>query len=223
MSTLILLSEEEEKVFDAIQHYIEHNRVFNYEKIVPYISNTFSRTDININEKGIKSILESLIQKKIIIPGSKLTKKIVLHNPNRKLIYDFIKRNPGYYFHRLIKTLKLPNHVITWHLDVLLKFGYIIKAFIDHHEVYFHPNVDQSDYHALYALSKTKTQKILSFMYRNRKPVTKTAIAKKLGIHYNTVLKYIKMLEELDLVREEKLAHKTIYHLSQRFFDFLIK
>lgn len=221
MSSLILLSDEEEKVYDAIQRYIDNNRVLNYEKLIPYISNTFSRTSININEKGIRSILESLIQKKIIIQGSKLTKSIVLQNPNRRLMYDFIKRNPGLYLHRLIERLKLPNHVITWHLDVLLKFGYIKKVKIDSHDVFFHLNVDRANYRAFYALSKTKIQKILSFMYNNHKPVTKTALTKKLSIHYNTVSKYMEILKELYLVREEKLAHKTLYHLSQKFFNFL--
>ena len=60
-------------------------------------------------------------------------------------------------------------------------------------------------------------------MYKNRKPTTKTAIAKNLGIHYNTVSKYINMLKELGLVQEEKLAHKTHYHLSRKFFNFLTK
>ncbi len=223
MSSLVILTKEEEKVYDAIQHYVNNNRVLNCEKLVPYISNKFSRTSTNINEKGIRSILDSLIQKKIIAQGSKLTKSIVLQNPNRRIIYDFIKNNPGYYVHSLIKTLKLPNHVITWHLEVLLRFGYIKKAMIDNHDVFFHPKVNQSKYKVLYFLSKPKIQKILSLLYKNQKPMTKTAIAKNLSIHYNTVSKYINLLRGLNLIHEEKLTHKTLYQLNQDFFNYLSK
>ncbi len=220
MSSLMFLSDEEEKVYDAIQHYIDYNRVFNCEKLIPFISNAFSRSSININEKGIRNILENLEKKKIVIQGSKLTNAIVLQNPNRRIIYKFIKNNPGFYLHRLVKTLELPNHVISWHLDMLLKFGYIKKVIIENHEVYFHPSVVRTNYQVLYALSKVKTQKILSIMYKNSKPLTKTSMAKELGFHYNTITKYIELLKELNIITEEKLAHKTIYQLSRKFLNF---
>jgi len=53
--------------------------------------------------------------------------------------------------------------------------------------------------------------------------MTKTAIAKKLSIHYNTVSKYIKTLRDLNLIQEEKLANKSLYQLNQTFFNFLSK
>ena len=63
----------------------------------------FSRTSININEEGIKSILETFMNKRLFVQGSKLNKEIVLENPNRKKIYQFINKNPGLYLNKLIK------------------------------------------------------------------------------------------------------------------------
>ena len=223
MSTIMVLSPKENIVYDVILDYMDNNRTFNPDKIIPYIRNILSRNSANINEKGIKNILEKLIKKKLIIQGSKLTKTMVLDNVNRIKIYEFIKKNPGFYFNRLLKRLKMPNHVISWHLNILLNFGFVKKVKIDKHEVYFHPKVDPSDYQAYYTLSKSKSQRILSFYKGKNNGLTKSSIAKKLGIHYNTVSKYVNLLKMQGILIEKKMLNKTLYSLNRSYLNSLYK
>ncbi|MBN1799857.1 MAG: hypothetical protein JW891_00025 [Candidatus Lokiarchaeota archaeon] len=214
MSSLICLSKEEDVILELIQDYMENNRAFKYEKIVPYIRNNFARTSRNINETGIMNILEALVQKRVIIPGSKLTKRIVLQNLNRRKIYDFIKNNPGLYLNIIIRRLNMPNHVITWHLDILVKFGQIKKVFLDNHDAYFHPKIKPSNYLSTYLLSNPKCQKIISYIKQetNKNNTTKTGISRALKIHYNTVSKYLLKLEKLGLVKKEIMNHHKTYY-----------
>ena len=216
MTQVMLLSKEEDVVFDVIQDYMNNNRVFKTDKIVPFIRNNFSRNCMNINEKGIRAIVEALVEKKVIIQGSKITKAIVLQNSNRRKIYNFIKDNPGLYLNRLIKDLNLPNHVITWHVDILVKFGLIKTQTFDRHETYFHPKIKPSDYQGIYIISKMKSKNILTYIDSKPKGTTKTSISKNLGIHYNTVSKYIALLEKSGIIRSEKLSNKTLYFINKK-------
>ena len=212
----MLLSKEEDVVFDIIQDYMDNNRVFRTDKIVPLIINNFSRNSTNINEKGVRAIVDALVEKKVIIQGSKITKAIVLQNSNRRKIYTFIKENPGLYLNRLKNELNLPNHVLTWHVDILMKFGLIKTYRFDRHEIYFHPKINPSDYQNIYIMSKKKSKMILTYMGSNPKGKTKTAISKNLGIHYNTVTTYISLLEDAGIIISKKVSNKTLYFIAKK-------
>ncbi|MFX1238933.1 MAG: hypothetical protein ACFE8P_14595 [Promethearchaeota archaeon] len=138
------------------------------------------------------------------------------HPSLKESAYNLIKNNPGLYLHRIIKILDLPNHVITWHLDILVKFGLVKKVFMDNHDVYFHPKVNPAEYFKTYILSNPKCERILTFIefQGNGSEVTKTGISKTLKIHYNTVTKYLLKLEKLGFIKKEKVLHKVYYRLK---------
>ena len=77
---------EEEIVFNAVQDYLNDNKILEKNNLVNYIKSYFSKIAININEEGIVKNLESLIEKKRIVEGSKLTRNTVLQNEKRKNI-----------------------------------------------------------------------------------------------------------------------------------------
>jgi predicted transcriptional regulator len=77
---------------------------------------------ININNRGIEEHLKSLVDKNLIVEGSKLSGYNILNNSKRKKIHEYIANNPGTYFNKIVKDLLLSNHVVVWHLNMLLKF-----------------------------------------------------------------------------------------------------
>ena len=91
-------------------------------EIVPFIIARFRTASTNINISGIEEILRSLVKKNMVVEGSKLSLDDILRNQKRKLIYEFLLANPGIYFNRIIRELKFSNHVVVWHLKILLKF-----------------------------------------------------------------------------------------------------
>jgi predicted transcriptional regulator len=206
------ISKQANIVLEVVQEYLNKNRVLDMENVVPFIRHRFSRKNVNINDKGIKQILENLIENKYIVPGSKLIKNQILNNPNRKKIYQTIKQNPGIYFSRLLKTLDLANHVLAWHINILLKFDCIVKVKINGHEVYHHPSITTLKVRRSYYLSKAKSKEILSYFNRaGDKQITKTHLAKVLSTHYNTISKYVDILEDLGVLIKIEMDNKTLY------------
>ena len=114
--------QHEDVVFEITQEYLNKNRCFNLENIIPYINVRLKKFSISLNYEGIREILKSLIKKKLILERSKLTKNDILNNTNRKKIYDFITNNPGVYFNRIARELDLSNYILAWHIKILMKF-----------------------------------------------------------------------------------------------------
>ena len=119
------LSGNEKFVLELIQEYLDKNRYFDETTIKPFIESRISRSSTNISSEGIRVILKSLVEKTLIVNGSKLLKEEILANSNRKKIYTYIRENPGTYFNRIVKKFKLSKSVIEWHISMLSKFGYI--------------------------------------------------------------------------------------------------
>ena len=210
------ISEKESIVLSVIQEYLDENRPFDNDKIIPYIKYRCSRSSININKEGIKVILTSLINNYYIVQGSKLSRSIVLKNTNRRRLFEVIKNNPGIYLAKLIKKTKFANHVVCWHVNVLLKFNCIKKDFIENHEVYYLSYLNFDEVKKNYYLAKKKTQQILALLKINKnRGFTKTRLSKLLKTHYTVISKYIDDLEKIGILRKVEFANSNLYYLTQ--------
>ncbi|MFX1383297.1 MAG: winged helix-turn-helix transcriptional regulator [Promethearchaeota archaeon] len=121
------IKKDEQIVFNLIEEYLNNNRYLNSKDLISFINSRFARSSINISNNGIKEILNTLFKKKVIVERSKFTKKDVLFNYNRKLIYELIKKKPGIHFNKIGKILNMNNSMVAWHLNILLNFQYIKK------------------------------------------------------------------------------------------------
>ncbi len=202
-------------VLDLVQEYIEEHQFFNASAIIPFISSRFAKTSINISDQGIKSILQSLVKKNLIVDGSRLTRDRVLNNKNRKKIYDYILNNPGTYFYEIVKKTKLNIPVVEWHINILLNFNFIIKRKIGNQEVYFEIKYNQELDETVHFIRKDKSKKIIKFFLYDNDGITKTRISKELKMHYNTINKYFEKLERMRILNKKKLSNMTIFFLNK--------
>lgn len=213
------LSEQESIVLEVVLEYLNKNRYFDMEKILSFINARFRMGGINMNTRGIEEVLKSLVNKNLIVEGSKLNSYEILSNKKRKAIYEFIVKNPGTYFNKIIKSLKISNHVVVWHLNMLLRFDFIKKENIENHEIYFKANFDLDKSERVYFTSKDKSKLIIEYLKTNDTGITKTKISQDLNIHINTVAKYLNFLEKFDLVFKKELSNKTLYFLNEDFIE----
>ena len=211
----ITLTREEQIVLNVVQEYLDKNRQFNMEKILPFIISRFRLASINISKNGIEEILRSLIKKDLLVEGSKLSRDDILLNLKRLQIYNFILRNPGTYFNRIIKELNLSNHIVVWHLSMLLKFKYVSKEVFDNHDIYFDSNLDFEQVKISYFTLKEKSKKIIDYLKVNHDGITKTRLSEALKMHPNTITKYLDSLLEHNIINKEKVSNKTLYFLNQ--------
>jgi len=162
--------------------------------------------------------LKSLIKKKLIFERSKLSKDQVLNNENRKMINDYIRKNPGVYFNQIAKNLNLSNYLLGWHLKILLKFNFIRNKKIDKHEVFFDINLGENYEELYYFASKEKPRLIIEYLLENPEGATKTHLSRILTMHSTTVSKYLKRLEKVNLLQKKRFSKKTIYFLNEQIY-----
>lgn len=210
-----LQQDYEEIVFNVIKEYINNNRTFEMDKVLPFIYSRLTKASLNITNAGIKQIIRSLIEQKLIVEGSKLSKEDILLNLKRKAIYEYILEHPGAYFTRIVNDLKITNKVVAWHLNFLKKFEYIQFKTIDHKEVYFEPKLSIEKLKFSYFLSKNESKKIISYLTSNKVGVSKTQISENLNMHLQTTSKYLEILEELKIISKEKMGNNTLYFLKE--------
>lgn len=210
------ITTQESLVFNIVRKYLNKKRVFNLEKMVPYIHSQLVRSSININLNGILIILEKLTEKKMILEGSKFTRDEILINSNRKIIYDYIVKHPGACYNQILTKLNFKNHVLSWHLDTLLKFQFIKTLKISNRRIYFKFDMDLTNIKRLYIKSREKAIKILNYLKGKKNGATKTNIANNLKIHMNTIKKYLESLENAELIHKEKRLKKNLYFFSKK-------
>jgi predicted transcriptional regulator len=209
-----VLIQHEDLVFTILQEYFQKNRPFDMDKIIPYLNDRLIRKSIDINRAGIKKIMISLIKQKRIHEGTNLTIADVLTNIRRKKIFKFILSHPGTYFTKMVNELQFPNHVVTWHLSILRKFGFVNKEKYENRELYFDPQVNFDKVKQIHIASKDKSQKIINYLNNSESGLSKTQLAEALGMHHNTITKYIGDLENINLITKKEIGSKMLYFVK---------
>ena len=103
---------------------------------------------------------------------------------------------------------------MVWHLNMLLKFSFVKKEVIDDHDVYSIPDVNIKTVELSYYISKKKSQTIINYLKQNDIGITKTKLSSALQMHINTVNKYLKILEDNEIVSTERHSNKSLYFLN---------
>lgn len=221
MSQEKYLMDFEPTAYAYLQEYFSYNKPFDLDLIVPYLLDRFTKNSININRVGIDKILLSLLEQKLIVKGSTLTRDMVLKNSKRIEIYDYIKNNPGTYFSNILNNLNFTNHVITWHINILAKFEFIVRKSFDNREIFYIPSVSFKDAKVNYFLSRKRSQKILYYLKNNDYGLTKTQLATTLQMHLNTVTNYLDNLVDSNIVHTEKIDDKHLYFINEHYYNKL--
>ena len=214
---------DESIVYDTIKEYMDSNRCFEKDKIIGYIIARFAKEDININGVGIRANLEVLLENNMVVEGSKLTKDDVLLNSNRKRVYNYIRDNPGAYPNKIVNALSMSTFLVNWHLDMLLKFNYIRSERIDNMDAYFDSELNAENDVINHLISREKCSKIVEYLKNNMEGVTKYQLSKDLGMHANTITKYLNKIETFGLIIVEKLSNKRLYFLDDGSYSVLLQ
>ncbi len=202
-------------VFNVIKEYINDNRTFEIDKALPFIYSRLTKASLNITNAGLLQIIKRLIEQKLIVEGSKLSKDDILTNLKRKAIYEYILEHPGAYFTRIVNELGFTNKVVAWHLNFLKKFEYIQSENLDNREVYFQANLSFENVKLNYFLSKSESKKIIAYLNGNNTGISKTQISEDLSMHLQTTSKYLEILEGLNIISKEKIDNNTLYFLKE--------
>jgi len=214
------LTKEETLVYEIIKEYLNRKNFYPNLDLINFI-NLRLKSNPNINRNKIEKILRSLINKKIIVPGTRLKQEDVLENPLRRKIYRYINRNPGINMSEIIHDLNIGNNQTSWHLENLEKFEFIKSEKIGNQKAYFNYCIDPIFLEIFFYLRKNKFRDIINLLKKKhaKSGLTPTKISKELSIHYNTIRKYLNILIDLKLIKIFKKKNQKRYLLNSQVYQ----
>ncbi|MFX1390823.1 MAG: hypothetical protein ACFE9Z_12235 [Promethearchaeota archaeon] len=215
------LTQHENLILSIVQQYLSLNKYFNMKKVLPFIQSILRSALVDLNTRAIEEILRSLVKKKVIVESTKLSKNDILNNETRNRIYNYILKNPGVYFNKIVIELEINKPVVVWHVKMLEKFGFVKREVFENHAIFFESNLIEKKKKYSYYTTKDKSKKIIEYLKMNDFGITKTHLSNDLGMHHNTVSKYLKILEGFNVIVKKKTSKHTLYFLNEDLLETL--
>lgn len=196
------------RVLEIAEEIMRKNKILNIENLY-----NLAKKRLKIPRNGLLSIIQFLINKKILIEGSKFSKETVLFNHIRNGIYNYIRIYPGAHF-SILRKKALPEEKgssgqLVWHLEMLLKFNYIKKMKVGNYTVFLPFDLSEDTGKILFLLRDRINNKIIKLLTKG-KNVLKSELYKKIDEKREDVYYRINILRDHDLITLSETSDKII-------------
>jgi len=194
------------RVLEIAEEIMNKNKILNIENLY-----NLAKKQLKIPKSGLIAIIHFLINKKILIEGSKFSKETVLSNRLRYNIFRFIKKNGAVHYSLIRKILKddqtdnvVSSGQLVWHLEMLLKFEYIKKIKVGNYSVFLPFEMDK-EMGVLYFLIRDKINRKIVKLLIEQESIKKSEIYKQINENRENVYYRINNLitHNLLLIKEE--------------------
>lgn len=205
-------------VLEIAEEIMNQNKILNVENLY-----NLAKKRLKLPRRGLLSIIHFLINKKILIEGSKFSKETVLSNRFRYNILRFLRRNFSAHFSMIRKMVVInesgnlgSSGQLIWHLEMLLKFNHIKKIKVGNYTVFLPYEMDQ-ELGIFYFLLHGKINKKIIDLLIERESVKKSEIYKEINEKRENVYYRIKNLIEHNLlIVKKELDNKVFIYPSKR-------
>ncbi|MFX0136039.1 MAG: hypothetical protein ACFFDN_20530 [Candidatus Hodarchaeota archaeon] len=194
------------RVLEIADEIMNQNKILNIENLY-----NLAKKELKIPKSGLISIIHFLINKKILIEGSKFSKETVLSHRLRYNIFRFIKNNGAVHYSLIRKILKddqtgniVSSGQLVWHLEMLLKFEYIKKIKVGNYSVFLPFEMDK-ERGVLYFLIRDKINRKIVKLLIEQESIKKSEVYKQINENRENVYYRINNLiaHNLLLIKEE--------------------
>ncbi|MHA1371158.1 MAG: hypothetical protein ACTSWN_17285 [Promethearchaeota archaeon] len=151
-------------------------------------SQCLSRLHLSPNQAN--STIATLIKKRMIIEGTKLTRGHVLRNKTRQKIFNHVRKSPGTYVRDIRRTLNIGSSEAKWHLSMLEKFGFIRKKVLGKYVAYYPAELTETFDEILCMLHVDSSYRVFYDCFVNPE-ATLDEIARRVEIHPQTAKYHI--------------------------------
>jgi len=172
-----------------------------------------ARRQVRGEQKTLLAIINFLLEHRILVEGSKLTKELVLSNLHRRNIYEYIRTNRGAKFSTIRDAYEGTtgsSGQLIWHLQLLLKFNYIKRIKFKRFTIFLPMEMDEEEGLLTYFVRDPLNNKILKLLH-TQGPLKRTDLyeavdAPREKIHYR-----VKVLLETNLISAIGESEKEVY------------
>ncbi len=127
-------------VIEIAEEIVAENRVVTLDNL--YYR---AKRKLKIPRRGLKSIIQYLVNKKVLVDQSRFTRNSILSHPLREEIYYFIRDNLGVHLSTIRRHFQSENTgtgQLVWHLDMLLKFNYVKSIKLKNYLLFLPKDID---------------------------------------------------------------------------------
>jgi len=197
------------RVIEIAEEIMSKNKVLNIETLY-----NVAKKSLKLPRNGLLFIIQFLINKKILIEGSKFSRETVLSNPTRRGIYNFIRVNPGAHFSilrkRALSDESGSSGQLIWHLELLLNFNYINKIKVGNYTVFL-PNEMEGELGMINFLLRDKINRKIIDLLTTQNSIKNSEIFKKIDEKREIVNYRLKNLIDYDLICFKEDPSKEVY------------
>lgn len=212
-------TENQRIIYEIAKEYIRKNPHFTINEIF-----SFAKRVSKLSADEIMKILNNFIKKKVIIPGSRLTRDSLLQNETRKRIYDYISDNPGTNFTQMITYIDIGPYAGRWHLEMLKRFGFIREQNFAKYKIYYREDFPKDKELIIFTLRNPKIFKIYSVL--KNQPLKPNDLSVILDFPYSTTQYQLKKLQQNKLVKVNPdnmySINTELFYFLQQYFDFTL-
>ena len=193
-------------VLEIAEEILSENRVLNIDNLY-----TIAKRRLKIPRRGLLRIIQFLLDKKILVEGSKYTKETVLSNKVRKQIYKFILDENGVNFSLIKKNIAAVQGTgqVVWHLEMLLKFRFIKKLKIGNYTI-FMPIETSYEVGSLNFFLKDQINEKIVILLGNKEKIKRSDVYKIIEEKREQVYYRIRILNENKIILFNKDSEKEI-------------
>jgi len=164
-----------------------------------------AKQELQIPKGGLITIIQMLLNKKILIEGSVHMKMTVLFNKNRHTLYQLVKTHIGAHFSFLKAKLSEINQKeigvgqLKWHLEKLIAFNLIRKVKVMNYIIFL--PIEFSDEEAIlhFVLRDDLNKEIVEFLI-DHEPVKRTDLYKEFNGDRGRIYYRINKLIEMKII-----------------------
>ncbi len=184
-----------DEIMALVSAIIEQKRYVLIEDLIK-----LARRTIGAERVAIENAIDRLIQDKVIVPGSRITTKIILRNSTRRQIYMLLKQNPGLNVNSIKKALDLGSNSVLWHLSVLLKFGCIQRINYKASFLFALPKLTPTEILFQFVIRKELIRDIFKIL--DSQVISIPSIEEKLGVYKANISYNLKILQDLSFIQK---------------------
>ncbi len=207
-----------QKIIEIAKELIKQNKVLRVKKLY-----NIAIKCLEIPSGAILEILQFLINYKILIDGSKLTKDTILMNLYRRKIYNVIEKYDGATF-SFLREKVFTDHSgsagqLIWHLKMLLKFRYIKKLKVGNYSLFLPIDMENDAGKLSFFMKNTLNKKIIE-LFKNHEEIKKSEVYKMIKFKRENVNYRLKILIEREILIYKDLSTNKI-SISKRMKELL--
>ncbi|MFX1275600.1 MAG: hypothetical protein ACFFBP_00315 [Promethearchaeota archaeon] len=199
-----------QQVIDVAVELTKEHRLINTELLY-----NRAKKKLKIPRSGLKTIIQMLINRKILVDGSRFTNETILKNNFRQFIYRIIKTNIGIHFSSLKETCaRYKDHEIgvghlVWHLEKLIKFNLVKKVKVNNYTIFLPVEVSDEEGMLYFILSDGLNRAIVKLIL-DKKEINRAIIYKELNLEREKVYYRLKKLTKYGIISPSPEGEKRL-------------